>query len=103
MIKSATEPSEIIDEFCEDYGHTFPVAHTVEKGHYLEVHERLKNETLRYEDASTVVAVLSYCIADISPELNTIDGKKKGKIIPLFEIATYVDKILLGLVAQYIF
>ena len=56
--------------------------------------------TLLYEDLSKVVAVSSYCIADISPELNTIDGKKKGKIIPLFEITNYVDEILLGLVTQ---
>ena len=79
MIKSVTEPSEIIDEFCEDYGHAFPVAHTVEKEHYLEVHARLKNETLRYEDVSKVVAVLSYCIADLSPELNPLTVRKMEK------------------------
>ena len=56
--------------------------------------------TLLYQDLSKVVAVSSYCIAGISPELNTIDGKKKGKIIPLFEIINYVDEILLGLVTQ---
>ena len=57
------------------------------KGHYLEVHKRLKNVTLLY----------------VSPELNTIDGKQKGRIIPLFEITNYVDEILLGLVTQYTF
>ena len=35
--------------------------------------------TLLYECASKVVEVLSYCIAGISPELNTIDDKKKMK------------------------
>ena len=67
------------------------------KGHYLEVHKRLKNVVLLYEDVS------SYCITSISPELNAIDGKQKGRIIPLFEIANYVDEILLGLVTQYTF
>ena len=71
------------------------------KGHYLEVYKRLKNVTLLYEDVSKVVAVSSYCITSISPELNTIDGKRKGRIIPLFEITNYVDEILLGLVTQY--
>ena len=42
LIKSLTEPSEITDEFCDDYGHTFPVGYTIVKGHYLEVHKRLK-------------------------------------------------------------
>ena len=82
---------------------TFPDDHTVVKGHYLEVHKRLKNVTLLYEDVSKVVAVSSYCITSISPELNTIDGKQKGRIIPLFEITNYVDEILLGLVTQYTF
>ena len=59
--------------------------------------------TLLYEDKGKVVAVLPYCIAGISPELNTIDGKKKGKIIQLFEITNYVDEILLGVVTQYTF
>ena len=45
----------------------------------VEVHKRLKNVTLLYEDARKVVAVSSYCIAGIWPELNTIDGKKKEK------------------------
>ena len=103
LIKSLAEPSEIADEFCDDYGHTFSVGHTVVKGHYLEVHKRLKNVTLLYEDVSKVVAVSSCCIAGISPELNTIDSKKKGKTIPLFEITNYVDEILLGLVTQYMF
>ena len=68
----------------------------------VEVHKRLKNVTLLYEDARKVVAVSSYCIAGIWPELNTIDGKQKGKMIPLFEITNYVDEIL-GLVTQYSF
>ena len=33
LIKSLTEPSEITNEFCDYYGHTFPVGHTVVKGH----------------------------------------------------------------------
>ena len=78
LIKSLTKWSEITDKFCDDYGHTFPLGHTVVKGHYLEV-------------------------CRISPELNTIDGKKKGKIIQLFEITNYVDEILLGVVTQYTF
>ena len=45
LIKLLTEPSEITYEFCDDYGHTFPVGHTVVKGHYLEVQRRLKNVT----------------------------------------------------------
>ena len=45
----------------------------------VEVHNILKNVTLLYEDARKVVAVSSYCIAGIWPELNTIDGKKKEK------------------------
>ena len=97
LIKWLTEPSEITDEFWDDYGYTFPDDHTVVKGHYLEVHKRLKNVVLLYEDVS------SYCITSISPELNAIDGKQKGRIIPLFEIANYVDEILLGLVTQYTF
>ena len=36
-------------------------------------------------------------------KLNTIEGKKKGKIIPLFEITNYVDEILLSLATQYTF
>ena len=31
LIKSITEPSEIIDKFCDDYGHTFLVGHIVIK------------------------------------------------------------------------
>ena len=46
LIKSLTEPSERTDEFCDDYGCTFPIGYTVVKGHYLEVHEKLKNVTL---------------------------------------------------------
>ena len=30
-IKSLTEPSEITVQFCDDYGHTFPVGRTVVK------------------------------------------------------------------------
>ena len=33
LIKLLTEPSKTTDEFCDDYGHTFPVGHTVVKGH----------------------------------------------------------------------
>ena len=36
-------------------------------------------------------------------KLNIIEGKKKGKIIPLFEITNYVDEILLSLATQYTF
>ena len=103
LIKSLTKWSEITDKFCDDYGHTSPLGHTVVKGHYLDVYKRLKNVTLLYEDKGKLVAILPYCIAGISPELNTIDGKKKGKIIQLFEITNYVDEILLGVVTQYTF
>ena len=58
--------------------------------------------TLLHEDVSKVVAVLSYCIPGISPELNTTDSKNKGKIL-LFEITNYVDEFFLGLVTQYTF
>ena len=63
LIKSLTGPSEITNEFFDNYGHTFPAGHTVVKTHYLEVHKRLKNVTLFYADVRKVVAVLSYCIA----------------------------------------
>ena len=59
--------------------------------------------TLLYEDKSKLVAVLLYCIAGISPELNTIDDKKKGKMIQLFEITNYADEILHGVVTQNTF
>ena len=31
LIKSLTEPSEITDKLCDDYGHTFLVGHIVVK------------------------------------------------------------------------
>ena len=31
LIKSLIEPSEITVQFCDDYGHNFPVGHTVVK------------------------------------------------------------------------
>ena len=106
LIKLLTEPGEVTDEFCDDYRNTFPIDHTVVQGHYLEVHKRLKDVTLLDEDVSKVLAVSSYCtadITDISPDLNIIDCRKKGKIILLLEITNYVDEILLGLVTQYTF
>ena len=102
LIKSLTEPNETTDEFC-DYGHTFPVFHTVVKGHYLEVHKRLKNVTLLYEDVIKVVAVSPYCIASISPELNTTNSREKGQTITLFETTNHVNKVLLDLVTKYSF
>ena len=45
LIKSLTKSSEITDEFCDDYGHTFPVGHSVGKEHYLDV-RRSKNVIL---------------------------------------------------------
>ena len=102
LIKSLTEPSETTDEFC-DYGHTFPVFHIVVKGHYLEVHKRLKNVTLLYEDVIKIVAVSPYCIASISPELNTTNSREKGQTITLFETTNHVNKVLLDLVTKYSF
>lgn len=103
LIKSLTEPSEITFEFCDGYGHAFPVSHTVVKGHNLEVHKSSKNVTLLYEDVIKVVAVLPCCIAGLSPELNTTNGREKGKVIPLFKISNHVHKILLDLVTKYSF
>ena len=68
----------MFDEFCDAHEHNIRVDHTNVKGHYLEVHNRLKNVTLLYEDVSKVVAVLPYCIAGI-PELNTTNGREKRK------------------------
>ena len=65
MIKLLIKPSEVTDEFCNYYGRTFPIGHTVVKGHYLEVHKMLKNVALVYEDVSKVVTVSSCCIAGI--------------------------------------
>ena len=59
LIKSLTEPSEVTNESCDDYGHTFPVSHTVVKGHYLEFPERLNNVILVYENVSKVKFSLS--------------------------------------------
>lgn len=73
LMKLLTEPSEITDEFCGNYGHTFPGGLILVKEHYLEVCKRLSNIALLYEDVSKVVEVSSYCIA----ELITIDTKKK--------------------------
>ena len=63
LIKSLTGPSEITNEFFDDYGHKFLAGYTVVRTHYIEVHKRLKNVTLFYADVRKVVAVLSYCIA----------------------------------------
>ena len=61
LIKSLTEPSEITMNSVMTMD-ILSAGHTVLKGHYPEVHKRLKNVTLLYEDVSKLVAVLSlYC------------------------------------------
>ena len=45
--------------FTDDYRHTFPIGHTVVKGHYLEVLKRSKNTTFMYEDMTKTVSVSS--------------------------------------------
>ena len=69
------EVVEIDVPFTDDYGHTFPIGHTIVKGHYLEVLKRSKNTTYMYEDMTKTVSVSSYCIAGIAPSLPTCDGK----------------------------
>ena len=40
----------------------------------------------------------SYCIAGISPDLKTLNGKRKGKMVEFYEFNDYVHDVLLGLV-----
>ena len=61
-----TEAVEIDVPFTDDYGHTFPIGHTIVKGHYLEVLKRSKNTTYMYEDVTNTVSVSSYCIVGIT-------------------------------------
>ena len=98
-----TEAVEIDVPFTDDYGHTFPIGHTIVKGHYLEVLKRSKNTTYMYEDVTNTVSVSSYCIVGIAPSLPTCDGKRKRQVIKLYEINREVDEILLGLVTAYTF
>ena len=59
LIKTMTEAVEIDVPFADNYGHTFPIGHTIVKGHYLEVLKRSKNTTYMYEDMSKTVSVSS--------------------------------------------
>ena len=59
LIKTMTEAVEIDVPFADNYGHTFPIGHTIVKGHYLEVLKRSKNITYMYEDMSKTVSVSS--------------------------------------------
>ena len=103
LIKTMTEVVEIYVPFTDDYGHTFPIGHTIVKGHYLEVLKRFKNTTYLYEDVTKTVSVSSYCIVGIAPSLPICDGKRKRQVIKLYEINREVDEILLGLVTGYTF
>ena len=78
--------------FCDDYGHTFPIGHTIVK---------MKNLTYMYEDVTKVVAVSSYCIAGIAPSLTMIEGHRKPQVVQMYEITADIDEILLGLVTGY--
>ena len=98
-----TEVVEIYVPFTDDYGHTFPIGHTIVKGHYLKVLKRFKSTTYIYEDVTKTVSVSSYCIVRIAPSLPICDGKLKRQVIKLYEINREVDEILLGLVTGYTF
>ena len=103
LIKTITEAAEIDVPFTDDYGHTFPVGHTIVKGHYLEVLKRSKNTTYMYEDVTKSVSVSSYCIVGIAPSLPTCDRKRKQQVIKLYEVDREVNEILFGLVTGYTF
>ena len=53
-----------------------------------------------YKDVSKVVAVFSYCVAGISPELKSLMVGKKKKQYSYLKLQTIYDEILLGLVTQ---
>ena len=89
--------------FTDDYRHTFPIGHTIVKGHYLEVLKRSKNTTHMYEDVTKTVSISSYCIVGLALSLSTCDRKWKRQVIKLYEINREVDEILLGLVTGYTF
>ena len=101
LIKTMTEAVKTDVPFTDDYGHTFPVGHTIVKGHDLEVLKRSKNATYMYEDVTKTVSLSSYCIVGIGPSLATCHGKRQ--VIKLYEINRQVDEILLGLVTGYTF
>ena len=103
LIKTMIEAVKIDVPFTDDYGHTFPIGHTIVKGHYPEVLNMSKNTTYMYEDMTKTVSISSYCIVGIGPSLPTCDGKRKRQVIKLYEIDREVDEILLGLVTGYTF
>ena len=61
LIKTMTEAVEIDVPFTDDYGHTFPIGHTIVKGHYLEVFKRSKNTTYSDHDQDCICFIILHC------------------------------------------
>ena len=85
---------ETESEVTDDYRHTFPPAHRVVEGHYLEIHRETNNGTVYYVDQTRKALISAFCIVGNCPELPTTLQRKCGKNVDMFIVDHDIHQVL---------
>ena len=71
-------------ETTDNYRHTFPPAHRVVEGPYLEIYKETNDGTLYYIDNTRKALISAFCVVGNCPELPSTQLKKRGKNVEMF-------------------
>ena len=81
-------------ETTDDYRHTFPPAHRVVEGHYLEIYKETNDGTLHYIDNTRKALISAFCAVGNCTELPSTQLKKRGKNVEMFIVNHDIQQAL---------
>ena len=84
LLKVTSSLFETETELTDDHRHTFPPAHRVVEGHYLEIYKETNNGSLYYIDNARKTMISAFSIVVNCPELPKTPQKKRGKVVEMF-------------------